>query len=220
MNALFSTHRGRLVKRLGILAVVASIALLIFGGGGGAGTATSSEGGNDVASVDYARVYPSQESVKPEPEETATTTAPVDLEKQIAEDTKEVAKGFVEDWTTFDYAKPPSYSSLSGAAKSEEHGATLRQRHEEHVSEMKRNKELSTGSVVSVSVSKVNYSGDLTNGTGEGVIRANVSETVSNSKVGSAGIVRVREYDISVKRSFDSSDDSGEWVVTDITVAS
>lgn len=222
MNSLFASHKGRLFKKLLMVAVAAAFAMMIFGGGTGP-TGDSSAASKKVSEanagpqVGHVKVYAQSTA---EPTATPTPSTSGNDEAIITNDVKVLARDFVVQWTTYDYQQPPAYTALKGAAKDPDNNGTLVSKHSEWTNGMKSRKELSTGSVGSVNITGLNYKGNAQSGAGEGTVKVTVNQTISNSEVGSAGTTVVRAYEVKVRKIQGGTDDGNSWFVYDIVALS
>lgn len=220
MNNLFASHKGKIFKRLLFLALGLAIAMMFVNIMSDSEQPAAQTQANNTAredegpSVDYAPVYAdatATPTATPEP-----SLAAGNDEELITNDVKTLASDFVEGWTTYDYDKPGNLADLEGVPVDSENRANLDKSFKSLMDGAKEREERSTGNIESVAISSLDYTGSHASGEGQGTVEVAANVTVSNQEVGSAGATAVKNYEVSVVKSRDSSDDGNNWYVSDI----
>lgn len=229
MNLIFSSHKGRIIRKIFFVALAAAFVSMVWSANSEPveDTTTNSAAVVDQQpQVDSARVYvdPNAEgegaSASPSPSATPTEGSQQDNQQAIINSAASPASALVTAWTSYDYKEPPAANSISGYPQDPANATTIKPKYDAWVKNMQDKQELSTGQVTNVQLVSIDYVGSLANGYGKAVFVISVNTTVANSEVGAAGSSVVNKYTVTVNRLQNTTtEDDNEWFVSDITNA-
>lgn len=234
MKSIFASRKGRVAKKLSIFVATLSVVMfLVTGYISGeqeakqvAAAETAQQAENQRPEVGTRVIYgegteldadgnPVPQDNSGTPTASASPTSEEDVKTAVTNEVRSQANAFGQAWTTYDYSTPPALESLPGASTSD----PMKKTYDSWISGMKSREERSSGKVNSVSINKMDYSGDANVGEGTATVTVSTTSTISNKEVGTSGSQVKKEYVLTMTRDdqTSSNDSDYKWVVTNVS---
>lgn len=231
MKSIFASRKGRVAKKVSIVVAILSVAMFLINGYISGERETNLEAQAQVAQQQEAQrpevgnrvVYGEGTELDADGNPVPATPSASPSEAPGEEDTKtaittqvrQQAQQFGAAWTTYDFSSPPAIESLPGAATS----GDMKTAYDSWVSGMQSRQERSSGSVNSVTINQLDYSGSAAVGKGTATVTIATTSTVANSEVGTSGSKIQKSYVVTMTRDDQTSNNTSDykWVVTNVT---